>query len=223
MAEVHGVAGEWARVRGTVLGLWPLFGCAVLFGFGAGLFCCGSKGLGAAVAVAALIGMVSGMSFGLRRVQSFFKGARGEEKVAGILKSLPSKYHVFNDFPVKRGYVDHVVVGPAGVFAVETKFWQGEVTVEEGCILVNGRLPSRDPLAQTYREADEVRKVLAARGWDGNVTPVLAFASDTFSAHVAEVAGTVVINSSELAAGFAGGRERLSYPEITRLVTLMEN
>ena len=25
MASIHGVAGEWARVKGTVLGLWPLF------------------------------------------------------------------------------------------------------------------------------------------------------------------------------------------------------
>ena len=32
MAKQHGVAGEWARVRGTVLSLWPLFLSFVLFG-----------------------------------------------------------------------------------------------------------------------------------------------------------------------------------------------
>ena len=25
MAKIHGVAGEWARVKGMVTGLWPLF------------------------------------------------------------------------------------------------------------------------------------------------------------------------------------------------------
>ena len=25
MAKIHGIPGEWARVKGTVAGLWPLF------------------------------------------------------------------------------------------------------------------------------------------------------------------------------------------------------
>ena len=32
MAKQHGVAGEWARVRGTVLSLWPLFLSFVMLG-----------------------------------------------------------------------------------------------------------------------------------------------------------------------------------------------
>ena len=32
MAKQHGIAGEWARVRGTVLSLWPLFLSFVLLG-----------------------------------------------------------------------------------------------------------------------------------------------------------------------------------------------
>ena len=32
MAKIHGVAGEWARVKGMVMGLWPLF---------LGVFACG--------------------------------------------------------------------------------------------------------------------------------------------------------------------------------------
>ena len=34
----HGMPGEWAKVRGTVLSLWPLFLCFVALGaFGAAL------------------------------------------------------------------------------------------------------------------------------------------------------------------------------------------
>ena len=37
-AKQHGMPGEWAKVRGTVLSLWPLFFCFIALGaFGAAL------------------------------------------------------------------------------------------------------------------------------------------------------------------------------------------
>ena len=33
MAKIHGVAGEWARVKGMVTGLWPLFLGVFVAGF----------------------------------------------------------------------------------------------------------------------------------------------------------------------------------------------
>lgn len=45
-----------------------------------------------------------------------------EMAVAQELNQLMhSKYHVFHDFPAERFNIDHVLVGPGGVFAVETK------------------------------------------------------------------------------------------------------
>ena len=93
------------------------------------------------------------LSKGLRHAERFFKGARGEERVSGILTRLPESYHVFNDFVAGGKHVDHVVAGPAGVFAVETKYWRGAVTVEDGHVLLDGQLPDRDPLAQALKEA----------------------------------------------------------------------
>ena len=222
MAEVHGVAGEWARVKGMVSGLWPLF---------LGVFAAGFSAATALVSVgwAALMLVVSlryigwSLNKGLRHVERFFKGARGEEKVSGILKSLPDSYHVFNDFVAGRIHVDHVVAGPAGVFAVETKYWRGRVTAEDGHILLDGQLPSRPPLAQVKKEAALVKAKLADAGWNGAVTPVLAFASDTFEATIAEIQGVVVLNSGHLRESF--GTERVVIPpdELDRLVRLMEN
>ena len=223
MATVHGKAGEWARVKGTVVGLWPLFLGVFAAGFALAAFIFARAAVGAALLFAALVWVGANVSRGLRRVESFYKGARGEERVAGILRNLPASYHVFNDFVAGRVHVDHVVVGPAGVFAVETKDWRGAVTVEEGHILLNGQLPDRAPLAQVLKEAKEVKHALAGAGWDGDVTPVLAFASDTFKAHLAEVQGAVVINSSELNASFAAARVVLTPAELARLVSLMEN
>jgi hypothetical protein len=222
MAEVHGVAGEWARVKGMVSGLWPLFLGVFAAGFSAAVAFV-SVGWSALMLVVSLLYIAWSLNKGLRHVERFFKGARGEEKVSGILKSLPDSYHIFNDFVAGRVHVDHVVAGPAGVFAVETKYWRGKVTVEDDHILLDGQLPSRPPLAQVKREAALVKAKLAAAGWSGAVTPVLAFASDTFEATIAEIQGVVIINSNHLRNSF--GTERVIIPpeELDRLVRLMEN
>lgn len=222
MARIHGVPGEWARVGGVVWSLWPLFLGAFVAGFGVALAIVWP--LPGLVAFAlAVTGCLLVWSRGLGHVESFFKGARGEERVSRILESLPDDYHVFNDFGSGRHRVDHVVVGPTGVFAIETKCWSGDVTVEDDHVLVNGRLPSREPLTQAVREAALVRGILAKAGWEGSVTPVLAFASDTFAAHRAEVRGTVVMNSSELRTSFETDRVVIPPAELTRLVSLMSN
>jgi hypothetical protein len=223
MAEVHGVAGEWARVKGTVAGLWPLFLGVFATGFSlaAAVFFELWAGIGALLASLVWVGW--SLSKGVRHVERFFKGARGEEKVAGILRGLPPAYHIFNDFVAGGRHIDHVIVGPAGVFAVETKFWRGRVTVEDGHILLDGQLPDRSPLSQARKEAQLVKSALADSGWSGSVTPVLAFASDTFVQHVAELQGAVVINSCELKKSFATERVVIPPAELDRLVKIMES
>lgn len=222
MAKIHGIAGEWARVKGTVLGLWPLFlGIFVAGGSVVALFVWPLAGL--VVFVVSLVYMAWSLCKGLRHVERFFKGARGEEKVSELLQTLPDDYHVFNDFVAMGKHVDHVVVGPSGVFSIETKFWKGKVTLEEGCILLDGRLPDRSPLLQTKREAELVKAQLAHNGWIGYVTPVLVFASDTFEAKIAEAQGAVVLNASHLKRSFDTDRIVIPPAELERLVHLMEN
>ena len=223
MAQIHGVAGEWARVKGTVAGLWPVFLGVFAAGFSVafGLFV--SHHWGIALFTVSFIAVCACLAKGLYRIERFFIGARGEERVSRILAELPDRYHVFNDFVAGRVHVDHVVVGPAGVFAVETKYWRGKVTIEEGHILVDGQLPNRAPLAQVQREAARVKAELAKTGWIGSVTPVLAFASNTFQAHIAELNGVVVLNASEISNSFSTERVVLPPDELDRLVCTMEN
>ena len=221
MAKIHGIPGEWARVKGTVAGLWPLFLCVFVAGASATLIAVCPL-VGATALVCSLLGIVWTLMTGLRRVESFYKGARGEEKVSGILESLPDAYHVFNDFTVGRNHIDHVVAGPGGVFAIETKFWNGKVTIEDGHVLLDGQLPDRSPLSQANREAAIVRNALVAAGWNGLVTPVIAFASDSFVAHRANLRGTIVINSNELKKSFETDRVVIPPAELDRLVSLME-
>ena len=223
MAKIHGVAGEWARVKGMVTGLWPLFLGVFAAGFSVAALVFGEIWFGVGLLAESLVYCGWSLMKGLRHAERFFKGARGEERVSGILMNLPNTYHVFNDFVAGGTHVDHVVAGPAGVFAVETKYWRGKVTVEDGHILLDGQLPDRDPLSQARREANLVKTALARAGWNGAVTPVLAFASDSFRQHIAEVGGAVVINSCELERSFATERVVIPPAELDRLIALMES
>ena len=224
MAKIHGIPGEWARVKGTVVGLWPLFLGFFVQGFAVALMAFDStRAWGAALLVLSLGWCIWSVYRGMRHVERYFKGARGEERVSAILGNLPDAYHVFNDFVACGRHVDHVVVGPAGVFAVETKYWRGKVTIEDGHILLDGQLPNRSPLAQVLGEAHAVREQLAKSGWAGTVTPVLTFASDAFEAKIAELQGAVVINSKFLKDGFSTERVVLPPSELERLVGIMES
>lgn len=222
MAQIHGMAGEWARVRGSVLGLWPLFLGVFALGFSAAVGLSTPR-LGAILTVVSAIWILWSLQRGLRHVERYFKGARGEERVSEILKGLPDDYHVFNDFTGGRSHVDHVVIGPGGVFAIETKSWRGRVTIDDGRVLLDGRPPDRSPVRQAVKEALDVRETLSRLGWAGAVTPVLAFATDTFAAHRADLHGTVVINACELRESFGSGRVVIPPAELERLVSLMES
>ena len=194
--------GEWAKVRGTVLSLWPLFLCLIALGaFGAALVL-GSHVLPfAGLFVVSLMLTIVFWWKGVRRVESFFKGARGEEHVAGLLASLPAGYHVFHDFVAGGHHVDHVVAGPTGIFSIETKSWHGSVTAEDGEILLNGRLPDRAPLVQATREATAVQAALKRAGWTtGDVKPVVCFASDTFADTQRTIGTTMVLNAAGVTA-----------------------
>lgn len=223
MAKIHGMAGEWARVKGTIIGLTPVFAALFTAGLATAAAVLGYPVTGIVILAASLCAGCSFMIGGVKRIERHFIGARGEERVSNLLSDLSDRYHVFNDFAAGPYHVDHVVVGPAGVFAVETKFWNGHVTIEDGRILVNGSKPSRPPLVQVQREAAAVKSELEKAGWCGAVTPLLVFASDSFVSRIAELNGVVVLNSEEIKKSFATERVVIAQDELDRLVSLMEN
>lgn len=58
------------------------------------------------------------------------RGATGEEQVGSLLDELAgSEWRVIHDASLGRGNVDHILIGPAGVFTVETKSHPGPVRV----------------------------------------------------------------------------------------------
>lgn len=78
-----------------------------------------------------LIGATSSTFF-VRRYRSYKRGLQGENAVTSVLSDLDDEYCLINDltFPGTYGNIDHVVLGPNGVFLLETKNYQGRMTSE---------------------------------------------------------------------------------------------
>ena len=69
---------------------------------------------------------------GRQKGYSWDKGLEGEKLVSDYLNTLPKNYFVFNDvnLPGKRGNIDHVVIGPTGIFVIETKNYSGRYRIK---------------------------------------------------------------------------------------------
>ncbi len=71
--------------------------------------------------------------------KTFLIGAEAEEEVIEYLSQLPDNYHILNDVKlqfykaihwkeyndyIKTSQIDHIVIGPTGIFLLETKNWK---------------------------------------------------------------------------------------------------
>lgn len=110
---------------------------------------------------------------------NFRKGATGEARIAWILEALPDEYQVIHDIPTPFGNIDHVVVGPAGVFVIDAKNWKGIVTSDgRGELLLNG-MPVQKPEARRLsRNIMSVKaKITAISGQNPYIHALLVFPS----------------------------------------------
>ncbi|MEB3102162.1 nuclease-related domain-containing protein [Ferviditalea candida] len=108
-------------------------------------------------------------------------GISGEKAVAHQLKFLGSEYKILNSKMICSGgscqQFDHVVVGPNGIFHIETKYWSGQIAfTETGIERDGGRGTKNDPTAQMYRHEYILKELVRENGLAGDVVGILCFA-----------------------------------------------
>ena len=137
--------------------------------------------------------------------------ATGEE----LNRLMLDGYHVYHDFPADRFNIDHVVVGPQGVFAVETKArskrkkGKGDaVVVYDGEQLNFPSWETKSPMEQARALSGWLSKWMSkAVGSRVMVEPVIALPGWYVERKSSK--GVPVINPKEVKAFFAGRKERV--------------
>jgi len=85
-----------------------------------------------------------------KRRDAMQRGTDGENQVARVLATFPDDFHVIHDLTTPNGNLDHVVVGPTGVFVLDAKNWRGVVTADgKGELVLNGK-PTEKPSIRPF-------------------------------------------------------------------------
>ena len=115
--------------------------------------------------LALIVGFVLFEGASRQKVRNLLLGARGELRVARELAPLESEgYRVIHDLDTGHGNIDHVIVGPTGVFAIETKAWKGRIHLGPGSVLMCNGSPRANAVRQSLGAAMEVRSRLSRVG-----------------------------------------------------------
>jgi len=151
-----------------------------------------AKGLPTTILLGILFG--TGLLFSLRKMSRLFEsrlnirlGYEAELAVGQELNQLMlCGYRVYHDFAFEQYNIDHIVVGPSGVFAVETKgkakpdrgLGKGDATIEfdGNRLLFPDGYQTTAPVEQAKRQAKSLAMFLSsAVGENVVVTPALVY------------------------------------------------
>jgi hypothetical protein len=87
-----------------------------------------------------------------KRSDARLRAAAAEIQVSQILAGLPDDFQVINDLVTTDGNIGHLVVGPTGVFLIETRNWRGTVSDNgKGELLLN-HAPTEIPCIRRFTE-----------------------------------------------------------------------
>ena len=103
------------------------------------------------------------------------RGAAGERRTARLL--VPLERHgwaVLHDLavPGSRANLDHLLIGPGGVFVIDSKHYRGRLQLDPSGRLWHGRYPLAPTLRAVSFEADRAAQVLPDPGMA--VVPIVA-------------------------------------------------
>ena len=154
------------------------------------------------------------------------KGIEGERHAAQFLQNelVPVGYRVMHDL-CEDGYnIDHVLIGPTGAFALETKFFSksedgdGKITYDDTQLWIDGHTPERNPIAQAEGAAQRVQRILFQySGVEIKVQPVVVVAGWRVKRTGRKKGQTWVVNFAGLRSFLANESPQLEPAAVQRL------
>jgi hypothetical protein len=173
---------RWRRARAAELAVWTRslpWRIAAILGIGA------ASGVLGSLVVPRLSLMIGGLAtvmagWGLRFRPSpdavaWRRGAAGERRTARLLDPLERRgWAVLHDLavPGSQANLDHLAIGPGGVFVIDSKQYRGRLQLDASGKLWHGRYPLASTLRAVSWEADQAARVLPDPGVA--VVPIVA-------------------------------------------------
>lgn len=136
-------------------------------------------------------------------VERHDRGATGEEQVGALLDELTKDgWRIVHDVSIGHGNVDHIAVGPAGLFTVETKSHPGPVRVAQ----IHGA---------TFRQAHSQRETLE-RITGEHVEPLVVYSRAWVDKPLVRRRGVRVLPARMLVGYLTRRRPRLTHEEVEK-------
>lgn len=163
--------------------------------------------------------------FGRWEMLRWRRGAIGEESTGMILDALASRrWKVWHDLavPGSRANIDHLVVGPTGVWLLDTKTTTGAVKARWGKVRIAGR---HLDVSSTAWEAEVVAVELSRElGWPGGleVTPLVVLHGLGRRRMTARSAGIAVVAPEALERTLKAGRRTLTRRDVADVASGVE-
>jgi hypothetical protein len=159
-------------------------------------------------------------------IENWHDGAEGERKTEKALAPLTrAGWHIVHDVQARYGNYDHIAVGPAGIFLLETKNPGGIVELRDGVLHLRRRLdPDADTrlhrirpraLAAAANLKEDIQRRTGQRTW---VQAVVVFWSD-FPDGLIDDGRCIFVHGPRLHALLHGRPNRLSARDVNEIAT----
>ena len=179
-----------------------------------------------------------------REIRGWLAKAIAEESTAGLVSTLGIGYTIWNNVLSGRSAngvpetIDHVVLGPSGLYAIQSEDWGGEVRLKKDELVGETVHPDDEPLHELHRAAKSLGRSLGVKFTSlVVVVPDAALAEPAETVDRGRLSGSVVVRRSLLPqllrngvdgaaggrGGWGGGAERTSIDRVLELRTRLQN
>lgn len=154
--------------------------------------------------------------------------AAGGQDAAQELQKIGGEYQVLNGRQVrtKNGSqaFDHLVVGPNGLFHIETKNWDGTVTFTQNGVERSGAEHKEDPTGQLYRHEYVLKELLREHKLQADIVGVLCFSNpDCRVVGASPAFATVTLDRLVHTIKNHKPKHRLSEGDVKHIAKLLQN
>lgn len=234
MAKIHGSAGQYPRTQAERIllrGMQVVLMAMLVYGGFVGFFLAHGRAVWAWVGLVCvpllLLAAERLAQPWLKRARQeqrkYERGASGEELVGMLLEDLPDDWHVFHSMQINEGSdLDHVVVGPGGIYYISTKNHRGLIsTGPDGRLLYNNQ-PFEEP-TQARRQgmdlSNRLSALLAGKAW---VNVILAIPQAWIDGRGQAKNGVQLVHRENLLYTLKSAPPRLSPEQVSAHVKAME-